>query len=105
MSAAPVSGAVRNATGIVTQLTMRNTLESAIALQPETERVFVVSGVSPFDRNYEARARAEFKPLESRLAFTWVTGLPMQELLGRVSSLPPRSMLFWISVTEDGRGQ
>ena len=104
-AAMPVSGEIRNATGIVSPLTMRTTLESAIALQPDTERVFVLSGVSPFDRNYEARARAEFKPLEGRLALTYLAGLPMAELLKRVASLPPRSILYWVSVTEDGAGQ
>ncbi len=104
-TALPPGGEVRNATGIVTPLTMGRTLESAIGLQPETERVFVVSGVSPFDRNYEARARAEFKPFEGRIAFTYLAGLPMRELLKRVSNLPPRSILYWVSVTEDGAGQ
>ena len=95
-----------NATGLIARLTFRDTLESALSLQPGTTRVTVVSGgVSAFDRYYEAVARSQFKPLEGRIEFTYLKALPAPQLLQQVARLPEHSIVFFTGLSEDGDGQ
>ena len=94
-----------NATGLIARLTFRDTLESAVSLQPGTTRVVVVSGASAFDKYYEAVARSQFKPLEGRLEFTYLSALPAPELLQQVARLPEHSIVFFTGMSEDGDGQ
>ena len=60
-------------------------------LQPDTKRVFVVSGSSAFDQDaIEDLARAQFRAFDGRFEFTYWSGLPMKELLERVVGSPAR---------------
>ncbi len=93
-----------NSTGFITPLKMKLTLDSALALQPDTEHVVVVSGASQADGYYETAAREEFRPLESAVDFTYLTGLPMQELAEKVRVLPQHTIIFYaLHVPERGR--
>jgi len=94
-----------NATGIVGGPHLRDTLESALALQPDTKIVEVISGASPVDREYEAEARAQFKALEGRAKFNYLTGLPISAALEQVAHLPPHSILFLTTFAEDSEGR
>ena len=81
------------------------TLEFGRRLQPETRRVFVVSGSSEFDRRIEALTRERFRPYESRLEITWLSGLAMDDLLHRVADLPPQSIVQYLHMYEDATGK
>jgi PAS domain S-box-containing protein len=94
-----------DATGVTSELNLRDTLRLATVLQPETEQVFVVSGAAAWDRYYERLAREQFKEFEGRLAFTYLSGLPMADLLRRVAALPERSILYFTTLVEDGTGR
>jgi PAS domain-containing protein len=96
---------VPNATGIRTRLNPRDTVDTAVRIQPETKRVVVVSGASEWDKFYETLARDQFKELEGRLEFMYLTGLPMRELLRQVATLPADSIVLVNPVYEDGDGQ
>ena len=93
---------VPNSTGFITPLKMKLTLDSALALQPDTEHVVVISGASQADGYYEAVAREEFRPLESTVDFTYLTGLPMQELAEKVRTLPQHTIVFYASMIQSG---
>ena len=92
-------------TGLFIRRVFGPTLETALRLQPETRQVFVVGGTSPFDRQRQATARAEFQPFERRVSFTYLTDLPMRELLAAVSRVPPQSVILYLTVFRDGAGQ
>ena len=92
-------------TGLFIRRVFGQTLETALRLQPQTQQVFVVGGTSTFDRRLQATARAEFQPFERRVSFTYLTDLPMSELLAAVSRVPPRSVLLYLTVFRDGAGQ
>ena len=81
------------------------TLDIALRLRPDTREVYVVGGTSEFDRNLQAAARREFEPFERRLSFTYLTDLPMKDLLTAVSSVSPRSVILYLSLFRDGAGQ
>ncbi len=94
-----------NSTGIMTPIRQKRVLETALRVQPDTRHVAIVAGSSAYDQYYVRSAREEFKPYEDRLTFTYLTGLPMRELLSRVSTLPPHSIILFMGVTQDGEGR
>ena len=94
-----------NSTGIMTPIRQRKVLETALRVQPDTRHVTIVAGSSAYDQYYVRSAREEFTPYEDRLTFTYLTGLPMRELLSRVSTLPPHSIILYMGVTQDGEGR
>jgi signal transduction histidine kinase len=95
---------IPNSTGLVFPIDMKSTLDLALRLQPEVKQVFVVSGASEFDKYYENIARRQFQEYESRLAFTYLTGLPLRELQRAVARLPEDSVIYYLTMAEDGAG-
>lgn len=91
-------------TGVISTIDLTRTITMALELQPETRRVFVVCGSSVWDRYYEDMARAQLGRFEGRLDVTYLSGLPMPELLERVAALPPDSIVYPLSITEDRSG-
>ncbi len=88
------------ATGILYLFTYRETLELALRLHPGTEHVFVVSG-APSDRP----AREELRDFAKRVEITYLTNLPLAELIQTVRTLPGKSIVLyhWQRIL-DGRG-
>ena len=87
---------------MIVELNLRGTLELATALQPDVRQVFVISGAESVNRLYESLARAQFRSLEPRLAFTYLSGLPTKALEARLASLPEHSIVYYLVVDRDG---
>ncbi|WP_197356795.1 sensor histidine kinase [Aureliella helgolandensis] len=96
---------LNSATGILMKLDPLPTLELAMQLQPQTRRVVVVSGASDFDRTWDDLARERFRNHESRLEFTYLSGLPMQTLLERLRDLPSDAVVIYLTFFTDGEGE
>jgi PAS domain S-box-containing protein len=91
--------------GIALQNDLARTVELALRLQPDARQLVVVTGTSFQDRAWEAAARRELSPYESRLQVTFLSGLPMPELLRRVHLLPRDVIVLYLRVLKDGVGQ
>jgi signal transduction histidine kinase len=91
--------------GVPIRMDLEGTLDVALRLHPDTRRVFVVAGAAPFDAEWVAEARRTFRPYEDRLDFVYLTGLPMDELVGRVADLPERSIIYYLHINRDGAGE
>jgi len=91
--------------GVPVKMDLVGTLEVALRLHSTTRRVYVIAGSSRFDRYWEGVARRTFRPYEERVEFVYLSGLPMDDLLKRVSGLPDRSIVQYIHVFEDGTGK
>jgi PAS domain S-box-containing protein len=89
---------------IVTQ-DIKGTLEIALNLVPGAKRVHVVSGANPMDRSVENRAREDFKEWEGRLEFHYLSHLALEEILTRVSSVSPDSIVFFLGFAADVTGK
>jgi signal transduction histidine kinase len=94
-----------NATGVLSPMSQLRVLGTALQVQPDTQHVVIVAGATPFNRYYADTARREFAPYEGRLKFTYLIGLPVDELLQRVRALPPHSIILYMGVTQDGHGR
>ena len=101
----PVSGRIENATGLVAALTFTDTLALVADLQPQVRQIFVVSGASPSDMEYERLARQQFAPFESRFEITYFAGLRSTELESRLPNLPANSAIYYLLVNRDGSGE
>lgn len=105
-------GTVRDPDGLESQiavvkspLEIENTVSLALKLHPEARRVFVIAGVSLRDQFLEAEAREVFRTFENRVEFSYLSGLPLEDILQRVSRLPDRSLIFFLSFQKDGSGK
>jgi PAS domain S-box-containing protein len=92
-------------TGIVSSIDLASTVSAALAAQPDTSDVFVVSGVSPFDRLYIDIFREQQARFSGSVRFHELYGLSLPVLLERVGHLPPRSIVFFLSLADDGAGR
>jgi PAS domain S-box-containing protein len=93
-----------HSTGVVSAVDFTNTLSAALDAQPATKHIFVVSGIATFDRLYADLFKEQRKPFEARVAFHDLSGLTLPELQARVQQLPPDSIIFYVSVSDDGAG-
>ncbi|HZE21676.1 MAG TPA: ABC transporter substrate binding protein, partial [Desulfobaccales bacterium] len=94
-----------NSSGVVAWVDVQGTMVAALKLQPKTRRVVVVGGIAKTDRALQQIAREALHLYESRLEVTFLTDLPMAEVLQRVSSLPPQTMIIYLSMLRDSTGQ
>jgi signal transduction histidine kinase len=94
-----------NVYGVLIEREFAPTLELALRLHPTTENVVVVSGSSEFDASLLSDAQEEFRPYGERMSFTYLSELPLKQVLEQVSKLPPRSIVLFITMFRDGVGQ
>jgi len=83
-------------TGIVYGGDQSSTLDLALRFHPGTEQVFIVSGTLEHDRRFEIPARQDLEGHESRVSITYLTDLPLGELIAKTSSLPERSIILYL---------
>ena len=91
--------------GILVKREFAPTLEIALGLHPQTKRVAVVAGTSEFDKRLLDQARNEFRVYEDRVAFTYLTASPLRQILTELSQLPPRTIVLFTSLFQDGAGE
>jgi len=83
-------------TGIIRANTHRKTLDLALKLHPGTKELFVISGSAERDKRFEAVAREELDGYQNRIPITYLTDLPVNELVDRVKQLPPESLILYV---------
>ena len=62
-----------NVTGVVVFGGFKKTVESALAIHPETEQLFVISGSLERDKRFESMARTELTDFERRVKINYLT--------------------------------
>ena len=81
------------------------TLEAALKVDPGIRQVLVITGTSEIDRDLEAAAAEDLGPYRKQVALTYLTGLPMAQMLDAVGRLPKDSIVLFVSVLRDGAGR
>ncbi len=94
-----------NITGVLMEIDPKGTLDAVLRLQPDVRKIIVVGGASKNDRGYEAAVRMAFKEYEGRLDITYMTGMPMETILKAVPDLPAHTIIFYITMFQDGTGK
>ena len=103
-STSPSTPRLVNSTGVIAEVDLRATVALAEALQPDLRQVFVVSGAQRGDKAYEAIARAQLPSFDPRLTVTFLSGLPSEQLEARLRALPGHSIVLFLLVTIDAKG-
>jgi len=91
-------------TGVNVHLDLAGTLDLALTLQPNTKNVVIVSGVSEFDRIYEKAAREQLKRFAGRVSLNYLSELSLSDLTQTLAHLPPDSIIYFLTLGEDGAG-
>ena len=94
-----------NSAGVISQFDVVRTVELALRLQPDAQQLVVVTGASAFDRRWEANARERLARYADRLRITYLAGLPLPSLLDELARLPPRTIVLYLTMFEDGAGR
>jgi signal transduction histidine kinase len=104
-SLTPSPSPLANSTGLINPLHFGRSIDLALALQPDLEHLYVVSGAGVSDRMYESQAREEFRSFQHRVEFTYLSGLKMSDLEQQLRALSSRSAVYYVVVREDGAGE
>src|SRR5258706_3779902 len=94
-----------NFRGVLLKRAYSPTLEDALRLQPATRNVYVVGGTAPFDRYLQAFVRRDLQSFEGRVGIHYVFDMNMDDLLKHLSTLPPQSVILYVTVFRDGAGR
>jgi PAS domain S-box-containing protein len=99
------SPARRFVTGTIMGEGVTGLVETALRLRPETKRIALIAGTTPNDAYTERVFRRGLTPYAGKMELIDLTKLPMQEILSRVSSLPPDTIVLYSVLFRDGAGQ
>ena len=91
-------------TGVENDMAPAETVQIGLQLQPGTKNVVVVGGVAPFDRAGLAAVKEALKAYEGRLDISYLTDLPVPDLLKRLQHLPNHTLVLLTSVGQDAAG-
>ena len=94
-----------NVYGVLVEREFAPTVEAALHIHPNTKRFVVVTGTSEFDKELLAQAQDQFRSYENRVSFSYLSELPFDQLLARVSQLPPEDIVLFLTLFQDGTGQ
>lgn len=83
-------------TGLIHQSTHRETLALALRLHPNTTQVFVISGSPERDKRFETIARRELSAFTKQVEITYLTDLPLNELISQTASFPSNSIAMYV---------
>src|SRR5271166_1861806 len=92
-------------TGVKVKIEPARTLDLALQLQPDTQRVVVVAGDSPNERFWLEQLRTDLAGYAGRVTFTYLADLPVEETLKQLKNLPPHTIILYTFFSEDARGQ
>lgn len=91
-------------TGVWDRVEPAETLEIALRLKPATKHVVVVGGMNAFDKELERWFHERLHSYESKLEFTYLTDLPMPQLLEQLKRLPPNTIVLLAHIGLDYAG-
>jgi len=93
-----------NITGVSGKIEVTPTLDLALALHPQTQRVVVVAGNARLDRDMLAMAQKEFRAYEGKASFTYLTDLTPEQIRQRLAVLPDKALVIYLSFNSDTAG-
>jgi len=94
-----------NVTGLVEANGVGQTLDAALTLLPDTQRVVLVGGTLPYERDWTSEIRKEMRYFEARVELTNLTDLPMEDVLQRLAHLPQHTIVLYMMMWRDSTGE
>jgi signal transduction histidine kinase len=93
-----------NETSVLSAIDFHAAIKNILQVLPATDRIAIVLGASPLERYWKEQIGIAAKPLGGRVAFTWFNDLSFDEMVKQVSTLPPKSAVFFAAMAVDAAG-
>ncbi len=103
-TSSPPEKSYKNVLTIVEEPDFKGTAETAIKLIPGVKYIAVSAGTTIIESSYLENMEREFANFGGGISFIWLTNETKDELIERVSGLPPHSIILATSFTRDSRG-
>ena len=94
-----------NVTGLVEANGITPTLHAALTLLPNTQRVVLISGTLPYEKDWNVEIRKEMRAFEGKVEIISLTALPMADVLRKLASLPRHSIVLYMMMWRDSAGE
>jgi PAS domain S-box-containing protein len=91
-------------TGIYTEMGFEKTLEAMQRVQPDLERIVVITGSSPYDIFWRKKIVKDFSAYKGDVEFEYLHDLSMDELKERISQYRKGTAVYYFMMLEDGAG-
>ncbi len=79
-------------------------IENILQVLPDTKHIAWAVGASPLERFWTEKFRRTSEPFTNGVSFEWFNDLRFEEMLDRVSKLPPHSAIFFVDLRVDAAG-
>jgi signal transduction histidine kinase len=89
---------------VAVSLDLKEWIENILQVLPDTTHIACVVGASPLERFWTEEFRRVSQPFTSRISFEWFNDLSFEDMLKRVSTLPPHSAIFYLDLRVDAAG-
>jgi signal transduction histidine kinase/ABC-type uncharacterized transport system substrate-binding protein len=93
-----------NSTGVTGSLDFTQTTELALKLVPDVKHVALVAGASELERAWYDRVVAEARVADADVELIPLFGLPKDELMRRIATLPDHTVVVWGSYFREPGG-
>jgi hypothetical protein len=91
--------------GVRIAFDVAGTLDLARRFQPNADRVALIAGTSSYDQAWRGRVESVVSSRFKDLPMIWISDAPIEDMLERVSQLPPQTIILYSSVFRDARGR
>jgi PAS domain S-box-containing protein len=91
--------------GVVADHAYQQTLELALSLHPSTKRVYVVTRTAENDPTLATIVHEQLRPFANRLEVTYLTNLPLEEMLSQVRNASEESIILYVRYSQDEPGK
>jgi PAS domain S-box-containing protein len=82
-------------TGVITPVGMRETIDLALHLQPHTNAVAIITGVTEWDKYWLAVAHSELLRHQDKVKEIDIIGPATQQIIDKVAKLPPSTVVLF----------
>jgi signal transduction histidine kinase len=85
----------RTVTGIAVKRDYGDTIDLILRLQPDTTEIVIPVGATSLEKTWTMEIRDSLKSFEPRVRLTYLSDLPMTELLRRLAKLPAHTAVLY----------
>lgn len=94
-----------NVTGLFADARFGDMLDTIFKIHPDTQQITVIAGTSETERFMETRVHQAFREYVGRATFTSLSNLGFDAILSRLADLPPKSIVLFLTLFQDGEGK
>ena len=87
-------------TSVAASISFPVVVEGILRVLPQTTTLAVVIGNSTIEKYWVGQIRDSLQPFRNRLTVTFLDELSFDEVLNRVATLPPRSAIFYVMLSQ-----